>query len=319
VFLSGSMGIALLPEGDATCDAEGLLQMAQVAMGGARADGNAHYRFHSPAMAQAIRERVDMESLLRHALERAQLALQFQPRVRMEDGAIVGVEALVRWRHPVLGMVPPGRFIPLAEETGMIEELDMWVLREACRRAAGWRVRGRPAPRVSVNLSARQFQQAGLAQRVRAALAHSGLAPERLEIEITESTVMRDTGEAAAVLRSLKALGVCLSIDDFGTGYSSLGYLKRFPLDVLKIDRSFVKDVTGDPNDAAITCAIIALAHGLHLEAVAEGVETREQLDFLREHGCDEVQGYYFSPPVWPEQLDVLLMKENFTMDELVK
>ncbi|WP_296949212.1 EAL domain-containing protein [uncultured Massilia sp.] len=317
VFLSGSVGIALLPDG--ACDADGLLQMAQVAMHGARTGGNAQYRFHTAEMAEAIRERVDMEALLRHALERAQLTLQFQPRVRMADGAMVGVEALVRWRHPVLGLVPPGRFIPLAEDTGMIEELDMWVLREACLRAAGWRALGLAPVRVSVNLSARQFQQAGLARRVRAALEHSGLPPGSLEIEITESTVMRDTAEAADVLRSLKALGVALSIDDFGTGYSSLSYLKRFPLDVLKIDRSFVKDVIEDPNDAAITCAIIALAHGLNLEAVAEGVETAAQLEFLRLHGCDEVQGYYFSPPVWPEQLEPMLVKENFTINELVK
>ena len=317
VFLSASIGVALLP--DASCDAEELLQMAQVAMGGARAAGNAQYRFHTAGMAEAIRERVDFEALLRHAVERGQFVLQYQPRVRMADGVMVGVEALVRWRHPVLGLVPPGRFIPLAEETGMIEEIDMWVLREACRRAAGWRARALAPVRVSVNLSARQFQQAGLAGRVRAALDAAGLPPDALELEITESTVMRDTAEAASVLRSLKALGVALSIDDFGTGYSSLGYLKRFPLDVLKIDRSFVQDVIEDPNDAAIVCAIIALAHGLHLEAVAEGVETAEQLAFLKAHGCDEVQGYYFSPPVWPEQLEAMLEKENFSTGLLVK
>ena len=201
----------------------------------------------------------------------------------------------------------------------MIEELDMWVLGEACRRAAGWRARGLAPLRVSVNLSARQFQQAGLARRVRAALDAAGLPPSSLELEITESTVMRDTGEAVSVLRSLKALGVALSIDDFGTGYSSLSYLKRFPIDVLKIDRSFVKDVIADPNDAAITCAIIALAHGLNLEAVAEGVETRAQMAFLKAHGCDEVQGFYFSPPVWPEELEGMLEKENFNTGVLVK
>jgi diguanylate cyclase (GGDEF)-like protein len=317
VFLSASVGVALLPRHD--CDAEMLLQMAQVAMVSARADGHGQSRFHTAAMAEAIRERVDMEALLRHALERGQLVLQFQPRIRVSDGATVGVEALVRWRHPVLGLVPPARFIPIAEETGMIEELDLWVLRDACVRAAGWRARGLAPVRVSVNLSARQFQQAGLAERVRAALAHSGLPPCALELEITESTVMRDTGEAASVLRSLKALGVALSIDDFGTGYSSLSYLKRFPLDVLKIDRSFVKDVIQDPNDAAITCAIIALAHGLNLEAVAEGVETREQLDFLKDNGCDEIQGYYFSPPLWPEELEAWLAKESADNEALVK
>ena len=317
VFLSASIGIALLP--DAACDANELLQMAQVAMSGARSGNHPQYRFHTSGMDAAIRERVDFEALLRHAVERGQFVLQYQPRVRMDDGALVGVEALVRWRHPELGLVPPGRFIPLAEETGMIEELDMWVLGEACRRAAGWRARGLAPLRVSVNLSARQFQQAGLARRVRAALDAAGLPPSSLELEITESTVMRDTGEAVSVLRSLKALGVALSIDDFGTGYSSLSYLKRFPIDVLKIDRSFVKDVIADPNDAAITCAIIALAHGLNLEAVAEGVETRAQMAFLKAHGCDEVQGFYFSPPVWPEELEGMLEKENFNTGVLVK
>ena len=309
VFLAASVGIALLPSSG--CGAHELLQMAQVAMAAARAEGPARYRFHTDAMAQAIRERVDLEALLRHAIERNQFALQYQPRVDLASGAVIGVEALVRWRHPVQGLVPPARFIPLAEETGMIDDLDMWVLDEACARAAAWRAQGLPPLRVSVNLSARQFQQAGLAQRVQAALAKSGLPPHCLEIEITESTVMRDTGEATSVLRSLKALGVALSIDDFGTGYSSLSYLKRFPIDVLKIDRSFVSDVTNDPNDAAIACAIIALAHTLNLEAVAEGVETAEQVAFLRENGCDEIQGYYFSPPVWPEQIERMFAEKN--------
>jgi diguanylate cyclase (GGDEF)-like protein len=309
VFLSASVGIALLPEG--CCGAPELLQMAQVAMAAARAEGPAHYRFHTDAMAVAIRERVDLEALLRHAIERNQFALQYQPRVDLASGAVLGVEALVRWRHPVLGLVPPARFIPLAEEMGLIDDIDMWVLDEAFARAAAWRAQGLPPLRVSVNLSARQFQQAGLAQRIQAALERCSLPPACLEIEITESTVMRDTGEAANVLRSLKALGVALSIDDFGTGYSSLSYLKRFPIDVLKIDRSFVSDVTVDPNDAAITRAIIALAHTLNLEAVAEGVETAEQVAFLRENGCDEIQGYYFSPPVWPEQIERMFAEQT--------
>jgi diguanylate cyclase (GGDEF)-like protein/PAS domain S-box-containing protein len=320
VFLSASVGIAMLPAQPADpCPPPRLLQMAQVAMASARAGGAARLHFHTAAMEEAIRERVDLESMLRHALERGQLVLQYQPRISLASGRMVGVEALVRWRHPTLGLVPPARFIPLAEETGMIEALDLWVLREACARAAGWRARGLAPGRVSVNLSARQFQQAGLAQCVRAALHDSGLHPAGLELEITESTVMRDTEEAAGVLRSLKALGVALSIDDFGTGYSSLSYLKRFPLDVLKIDRSFVKDVVEDPNDAAIVRAIIALAHGLNLEAVAEGVETAEQVTFLQENGCDEIQGYYFSPPVWPEQLEQMMMKEYFRDEALVK
>jgi diguanylate cyclase (GGDEF)-like protein len=307
LFLSASIGIATAPPGP--CTSAQLLQMAEVALDSARAGGPAQMCFHRAEMEQVIRDRVDLESMLRHAIGRGQLALQYQPRVGA-DGGMAGVEALVRWRHPVLGLVAPARFIPLAEETGMIEQLDMWVLHEACGRAARWRREGLPLGRVSVNLSARQFQQAGLTAQVSAALAASGLDPAGLEIEITESTVMRDTARAVEVLRSLKGLGVALSIDDFGTGYSSLSYLKRFPLDVLKIDRAFVKDVVDDRSDAAITRAIIDLAHGLDLEAVAEGVETAEQVAFLKANGCDEFQGYYFSSPVWPEQLERLLTQD---------
>jgi diguanylate cyclase (GGDEF)-like protein/PAS domain S-box-containing protein len=305
VFLSASIGIALMPEDEV--HAPELLHKAQVAMGAARQAGPGRYRFHTWEMEQAIRERVSLESLLRHALERDELAVQYQPRVSMASGDMVGVEALVRWRHPRLGLVAPSRFIPIAEETGMIEQIDMWVLREACACAAGWEREGLPPVRVSVNLSARQFQQDGLARRVRAVLDETGLAPYRLELEITESTVMHDIRAAQAVLHSLKQTGVAVSIDDFGTGYSSLSYLKRFPIDVLKIDRSFVTDVMADPNDAAIVRALIGLAHGLDLEAVAEGVETLEQVAFLKANGCDEIQGYYYSPPVWPEQLARML------------
>jgi diguanylate cyclase (GGDEF)-like protein/PAS domain S-box-containing protein len=323
VFLSASVGIALLPADATPLPSTELLQSAQLAMSGARADGPGRLRFHTAEMACAIRERVELETLLRHAIVRGQLTLQYQPRISLTEGAaatrMVGIEALVRWRHPTLGLVPPAYFIPLAEETGLIVELDMWVLREACSRAARWRADGLDPGRVSVNLSARQFQQAGLAQRVRSVLDDSGLDPAWLELEITESTVMRDTEEAAEVLRSLKALGVALSIDDFGTGYSSLSYLKRFPIDVLKIDRSFVKDVAEDPNGAAITRAIIALAHGLNLEAVAEGVETAAQAAFLRDNGCDEIQGYYFSPPVWPAQLETLMAEDYFSSQALLK
>lgn len=313
VFLSASIGIALMPEDEV--HGPELLHKAQVAMGAARQDGPGRYRFHTWEMERAIRERVSLESYLRHALERGELALQYQPRVSMASGEMVGVEALVRWRHPILGVVPPGRFIPIAEETGMIEQVDMWVLREACTAAAAWERDGMPPVRVSVNLSARQFQQEGLARRVRAVLDETGLAPFRLELEITESTVMHDIRAAQAVLHSLKQLGVTVSIDDFGTGYSSLSYLKRFPIDVLKIDRSFVTDVMNDPNDSAIVRALIALAHGLDLEAVAEGVETVEQVTFLKANGCDEIQGYYYSPPVWPDELTRMFtgVKEYFT------
>ncbi|WP_161783249.1 bifunctional diguanylate cyclase/phosphodiesterase [Massilia sp. BSC265] len=308
VCLSVSVGIAVLPA--EPCQASQLLHMAQVASACARHEGPAHLCFYTPRMGGAIRERVDLETMLYRAIERKEFVLQYQPRISMKDGRMVGVEALVRWRHPELGLLAPGRFIPLAEESGLINELDLWVLREACTRAAAWRAQGLFSGRVSVNLSARQFQQAGLAQRVRAALEDSGLAPEGLELEITESTVMHDTEDAADVLRSLRELGVTVSIDDFGTGYSSLSYLKRFPLDVLKIDRAFVRDMESDATGVAIIRAIITLAHSLGLSAVAEGVETEEQVAFLKENGCDEIQGYYFSRPVWPDEVSRLLEEE---------
>lgn len=305
VFLSASAGIALLPA--EPCQASQLLQMAQLASASARHQGPAHLCFYTARMGGAMRERIGLETMLCQAIARREFVLQYQPRIGMTDGRVVGVEALVRWRHPQLGLLAPGRFIPLAEESGLINELDMWVLREACVRAAAWCAQGLFSGRMSVNLSARQFQQPGLAQRVRAVLADSGLAPAALELEITESTVMHDTEDAADVLRSLRALGVTVSIDDFGTGYSSLSYLKRFPLDVLKIDRAFVRDLDGDATGAAIVRAIITLAHSLGLSAVAEGVETAEQVAFLRENGCDEIQGYYFSRPVWPDEIARLL------------
>jgi diguanylate cyclase (GGDEF)-like protein len=311
VFLSASVGIATLPL--EPCQASQLLQMAQLASACARHEGPAHLCFYTARMGGAVRERIDMETMLCHAIERSEFVLQYQPRVSARDGRMVGVEALVRWRHPILGLLAPARFIPLAEESGLINEIDLWVMREACAHAAAWRAQGLFHGRVSVNLSAREFQRPGLAQRVRAALEDSGLEPAGLELEITESTVMHDTGDAAEVLRSLRELGVTVSMDDFGTGYSSLSYLKRFPLDVLKIDRAFVRDMEGDPTGVAIIRAIITLAHSLGLSAVAEGVETAEQVVFLRENGCDEIQGYYFGRPVWPDQLSGLLAKQAST------
>ncbi len=309
VVLSASIGVTLMP--DEPVQAQDLVHDAQVAMGAARRDGAGLYRFHTAEMERSVRERMSLEACLSLALERKELALQYQPRVGLVEGGVVGVEALVRWRHPTLGLVPPGRFIPVAEESGMIEAIDMWVLREACAQAAAWQAEGLPAVRVSVNLSARQFQQAGLARRVRSVLEETGLAPRHLELEITEGMVMRDIEAAQAVLRSLKDIGVALAIDDFGTGYSSLAYLKRFPIDVIKIDRSFITDVTADASDAAITRAIIALAQGLGLVSVAEGVETEGQLAFLRANGCDEIQGYYFSRPLWPDALREMLVGEG--------
>ena len=308
VFLSASVGVALLPP--EPCRPARLLHMAQLASACARSEGPAQLRFYTTGMEGLIRERIALETMLAHAIERKQLVLQYQPRINARNGRMAGVEALVRWRHPELGLLTPARFIPLAEENGLINEIDLWVLREACACAARWRAEGLFQGRVSVNLSARQFQRPGLAQRVRAALEESELDPAGLELEITESTVMHDTEDAADVLRSLRDLGVTVSIDDFGTGYSSLSYLKRFPLDVLKIDRAFVNEVEGDATGAAIIRAIITLAHSLGLTAVAEGVETAAQVAFLKENGCDEIQGYYYSRPIWPEQVARLLAKD---------
>jgi EAL domain-containing protein (putative c-di-GMP-specific phosphodiesterase class I) len=217
------------------------------------------------------------------------------------------MEALIRWNHPELGMVPPGRFVGVAEETGLIVPIGAWVMRTACAQNKAWQDAGLPRLRVAVNLSSRQFGASDLLQSLESALDETGLDPACLEIELTESLFMSDVTPAVELLHRMKALGVNLSIDDFGTGYSSFSYLSRFPIDVLKIDRSFVSDITVDANDAAIVTSIIALAHNLKLAVIAEGVETREQLDYLRSHGCDEMQGYYFSRPLAAPEFEQLL------------
>lgn len=313
VFLSASLGISLFPFDEEAED--GLLRNADIAMHSAKKEGRNCYRFHASDMDERIRERMELEGYLRYAVERNELLLHYQPRICMSSGQMVGMEALVRWQHPVLGLVSPLRFIPVAEESGLIEQIGLWVLRTACAQVKRWQQQGLPPLRVSVNLSARQFQQQGLACGVQTTLEQCGLDAACLELEITESTVMHDTQAAIKTLCSLKKLGVTLSIDDFGTGYSSLSYLKLFPIDILKIDRSFVKDVIDDPNDAAITRAIVALAHSLDLSVVAEGVETLEQVNFLQACGCEEVQGYYFSRPVPADELALMLPRQkNMTM-----
>jgi EAL domain-containing protein (putative c-di-GMP-specific phosphodiesterase class I) len=235
--------------------------------------------------------------------------LYYQPQLDMKTGKIVGMEALIRWQHPELGTVPPGRFIGIAEETGMIVQIGAWVLRSACAQNKAWQDAGYDKLRVAVNLSARQFGAADLIENLASVLEDTGLEPKYLEIELTESLFMSDITPAVDLLHRMKALGVNLSIDDFGTGYSSLSYLSRFPIDVLKIDRSFVADITRDANDEAIVTSIIALAHNLKLAVIAEGVETSEQLDYLRRHGCDEMQGYYFSRPLPAREFEQLLIE----------
>jgi EAL domain-containing protein (putative c-di-GMP-specific phosphodiesterase class I) len=249
-------------------------------------------------MSSAADERVTLETDLRRAVEQAQFELHYQPKVDISTNRIRSAEALIRWRHPTRGLVPPNTFIPIAEETGLIVPIGEWVLREACSQVRAWIDSGMSPVRVAVNLSAKQFRHADLVAVVRSALDDAKLQPGYLELELTESAVMEDAEKSAATLQILSQMGVHISIDDFGTGYSSLSYLRRFPLDKLKIDRSFVRDLMQNPDDASIVKAIISLAHNLRLRVVAEGVETAEQLSYLRELGCDQYQGFFCSPAV---------------------
>ena len=296
VFVSGSIGISVYPNDGV--DASSLLKNADAAMYRAKEAGKNTYQFFDAKMNAQTFERLLMESGLRQALERGEFELHYQPQVACDDYRLLGVEALIRWRHPQLGLVPPMRFIPLAEETGLIRQIGAWVLREACQQLVEWDAAGVLVPRLAVNLSARQFEQQDLLHEVTDVLEFTGLSPERLELEITESMLMQNPQEAVLLLGELKALGVKLSIDDFGTGYSSLSNLKRFPLDCLKIDRSFIEGLPGDEDSAAITQAIIAMARKLHYTVIAEGVETAAQGAFLRENGCGILQGYYFGKPL---------------------
>lgn len=304
-FISCSVGVSVYPSDGAT--PEELIKHADVAMYRAKETGRNNFQFYTSEMNERALERLRIEGDLRNALERNEFVLYYQPQVDLRTREIVGVEALIRWQHPEFGMVPPMRFIGLAEETGLIVPIGAWAIQEACRQCKKWHKEGLGHPRVAVNLSARQFTQQDLVDCVAAALNETGLAAEYLEIELTESLVMADVEHAIGILRELKALGVQLSIDDFGTGYSSLSYLKRFPIDVLKIDRSFVNDITIDPDDAAIVASIISLAHSLRLQVIAEGVETIEQLGYLRKHECDQIQGYFFSRPIPAEAMGRML------------
>jgi diguanylate cyclase (GGDEF)-like protein/PAS domain S-box-containing protein len=308
-FVTCSIGVAVYPLDGAP--AESLIEHADIAMYRAKKLGRNNFQFYTPAMNEEAMERVRIESALRNALERDEFVLHYQPQVDLASGEIVGMEALIRWQHPEMGMVAPSRFIGVAEETGLIVQIGAWVMRAACQQNRAWHEAGLGRLRVAVNLSARQFGAANLVADIRSVLAETGLAPGCLEIELTESLFMSDVTLAVELLHSMKALGVKLSIDDFGTGYSSLSYLSRFPIDVLKIDRSFVAAISRDSNDAAIVASIIALAHNLKLSVIAEGVETEEQLDYLRRHGCDQMQGYFFSPPLPAAEFEQLLRKQS--------
>ncbi len=309
LVIAASIGISCYPQDGP--DAETLLKNADAAMYAAKQAGRSTFRFFEPQMNEQVMKRVQMEALMRRALERGEFLLHYQPKVDIATGAIHGVEALLRWAHPDRGLVSPAEFIPILEETGLIVPVGEWVTREACRQIKAWQQSGLKVPPVAVNLSARQFQQKDLERSVSDILRETGVAPELLQFEITESMLMNDPEAAERTLRALKAAGVKLSIDDFGTGYSSLAYLRRFPLDMLKIDRTFIKDMVGNPDGAAITVAIINLAHSLGLKVVAEGVETEAQVNLLALHSCDELQGYYFSKPVAAAALAEMLREER--------
>jgi EAL domain-containing protein (putative c-di-GMP-specific phosphodiesterase class I) len=306
LYVTTSIGIAVYPEDGATV--ESLIKNADTAMYRAKDLGRNSYQLYTASMNARSFERLTMESALRHALARDEFRLVYQVKVDSEDGRMSGVEALVRWHHPEMGLVSPTDFIPLAEAMGVISDIGEWVLHTACRQCKHWIDLGLPPVRIAVNVSAQQFIETEVPEVVARALQDTGLPPQYLELELTETVLMQRVDEVVAVLKALRAMGVRISIDDFGTGYSSLSYLKRMPIDALKVDRSFVNDIFDEnskvtEDGAEIVSTIINLAHNLRLKAIAEGVETPEQAEFLRSKGCDEVQGYLISRPVSGEDL----------------
>lgn len=303
-YISASIGISISPADGV--EAGLLMKHADTAMFRAKERSNT-YRFYEESMEQAVSQKLKLESDLRRALDRSEFFLNFQPQYNQKSACIVGMEALIRWQHPELGLVSPTQFIPAAEEAGLISAIGDWVLRQACRQNKIWQDMGLPKLRIAVNLSSRQFEEEDIADRIMAILGESGLAPEYLELELTESVVMKEPHRTRETLEYLKKTGISISIDDFGTGYSSLSQLKNLPFDKLKIDQSFIHDVNSNPNDAAIVLTIIAIAKSLKLRVIAEGVETQEQLYYLRDNGCDEIQGYYFSKPEAAEVITQML------------
>jgi diguanylate cyclase (GGDEF)-like protein/PAS domain S-box-containing protein len=303
-FVTTSIGIAIFPDdGD---DADALIKHADVAMYRAKERGRNTHQFFTPALAASLRTRLAQEKSLRKGLEREEFVLHYQPQFELDGERLVSVEALVRWQHPTLGLIGPDEFIPSAEMSGLIVDLGDWVLETACRQICAWQAIV-PGLRLAVNLSARQFHQTALTGKIREILARTGLQPDQLEVEITESVAMSDAAISVQILEELGRAGVRLAVDDFGTGYSSLGYLRRFPLDSLKIDKSFVREIPVEPDDATIVRTVIGMAHSLGLEVCAEGVETAEQLEFLRAEGCDRVQGYLFGRPMAAEAVEAFL------------
>jgi diguanylate cyclase (GGDEF)-like protein/PAS domain S-box-containing protein len=306
--IGAAIGISVYPRDG--FETETLLRMADIAMYRAKQTGHDCYVFYSHEMNQRALEHLKIEAGLRHAIDHGELLLHYQPKVEIESGCIVGVEALVRWMHPERGLVSPAEFVPVAEESGLIVRLSAWVLEEALRQASAWQIAGMPAIKVAINLSARDFSP-GLAKRVEELLARHDVAPQWLELEITEGMLTHSSDDVIAMMDALAGMGVTLALDDFGTGYSSLAYLKRFPIDTLKIDQSFVRGIPHDGNDCAIAGAIVSMAQRLGHRVIAEGVETMAQLGFLKSLGCQEIQGYLFSPPVPADRLEAMLHEKK--------
>jgi diguanylate cyclase (GGDEF)-like protein len=309
VTATASIGIAVFPHNGE--DAETLLRNADTAMYWAKDRGRNNCQFYAKSMNDAAKRKLDLEHRLRRALECHEFSLYYQPLRDARSGALTGAEALLRWEEPELGPVSPVEFVPVAEETGLIVPLGEWVLRTACAQSQAWQAAGYRPIRMAVNLSGRQIRQPTLVDMVARVLQESGLSPAQLELEITESTIMQDDDVTITAFRELNEMGVGLALDDFGTGYSSLSYLRRFPMGRVKIDRAFVSGIPTNPDDAALAAAVIAMAHSLRLLVVAEGVETREQAEFLRESGCDELQGYLISPAVPSEEFVRFLDSEK--------
>jgi EAL domain-containing protein (putative c-di-GMP-specific phosphodiesterase class I) len=303
--VTASIGVSLYP--DDGLDAETLIKNADTAMYQAKEETGQSCKFFRPEMNVRAVERQSIEEDLRRALELKEFTLNYQPKVNLSTGAVIGAEALIRWTSPTRGQVPPLEFIPIAEDSGLILPIGAWVLREACTQARAWVDAGLPATTMAVNVSAAQFRSENFLDFLFATLNETGLDPKYLEVEVTESVLMRHAELAASILQTLRDRGVRVSVDDFGTGYSSLSYLRRFPLDALKIDQSFVREISTSPYETAIVRAIISMGRSLNLRIIAEGIETAGDLAFLKDRGCDEGQGYYFSRPVPAEEFAKLL------------
>jgi EAL domain-containing protein (putative c-di-GMP-specific phosphodiesterase class I) len=308
LHVTTSIGVSTYPDDGST--AEELIKSADTAMFQAKSNARHSFQFFTPAMNTVAVERQFLEEGLRRALGARQLALQYQPKVCLRSGNVVGAEALLRWNHPVRGAVPPATFIPIAEDSGIIVPMGRWVLREACRQIREWTVAGLPEITIAVNVSAIEFRGNKFAEGVLSVVEEARIDPRLLELELTESVLMRHLDSTARTLKDLRARGVQISIDDFGTGYSSLSYLWKLPVDALKVDQSFVREIAGGGDGSAIVTAIVSMARSLRLKVIAEGVEARAEVDFLHAHGCDHAQGFYFGRPMDAQQFESLLTRQ---------